>query len=353
LNGLAVRIAQSLGLHRDGDRLGISPFQSEIRRRLWWHLICREGRAGEDYGLEDTNSSSLLSTVKIPANMDDKDLYPEMKRLPVAKEGWTAMMFSLIYIDLTKTMQKLSAIAATSSPSSPPSENVRVQIMNEAKERVENWLEHCNPIIPQQRMTLFCARFQLRKLEFITKLQWILMQHSGLNTEFATEKNLIEALEILGPRLHIEDGLLKQFAWAKKAYPQYHVTLYVLWHLCVKPEGPNVDSAWETVDPSYAPELWDESNPGFGSKSAVLVALKARAVSIRDKIRAQSQGRFVRTGDRSSEQLSREGLADGEDISACSPGDMGGSELDLQGGIVEWPEWEALVQGFNFDRLEE
>lgn len=36
LTGLALRIAQSLGLHRDGSKFGLSPFDTEMRRRLWW-----------------------------------------------------------------------------------------------------------------------------------------------------------------------------------------------------------------------------------------------------------------------------------------------------------------------------
>ena len=336
-----------MGLHRNGERLGLSPFQSEIRRRFWWHLLSRDGRAGEDYGLENINSLLLVSDVSLPANVDDTDLYPEMQRLPAAKEGWTAMTFSLIYIDLVKTMQKLATVAASSSPSSPPSEEVRAQIVKKTKVRVEKWLAHCNPVIPQHRQTVFCSRFLLRKLDFITRLQWILLQHAGPHADFATEQNLIEALEILEPRLYSEDGLLKQFAWARKAYPQYHVTMYVLWHLCVKPEGPSIDKAWETVDTLFSYELWDESTMGFGSKSAVLAALKAKAVSVREKIRKLNLGGNARTSDRSSGVVSREDSSEGEGPSAYLVGDTGSDELGLDSGMDELLNWAALVQGFQ------
>ena len=341
MNGLAIRIAQSLGLHRDGERLGLSPFQSEIRRRLWWHLLSRDGRAGEDYGLQNINSLLLVSDVSLPTNLDDADLYPEMQCLPAAKEGWTAMTFSLINIDLAKSMQTLADVAASSSSSSPPSEDVRAQVIEKTELRLEKWLAHCNPVIPHHRMTLFCSRFVLRKLDFVTKLQWSLLQRADPHTDFATEKNLIEALEILKPSLYNEDGLLKQFAWIRKAYPQYHVTMYVLWHLCVKPDGPSVDKAWETVESLFSSQLWDDSTVGFGSKSAVLVALRAKAVSVRDRIRK------AKSSERSS-GLSFGGSADGEDISAHRFGDGDADEFDL-GATDEWSDWAALVQGFDFD----
>lgn len=39
MTGLAIRISQSLGLHRDGAKFGLPPFDTEMRRRLWCKLI--------------------------------------------------------------------------------------------------------------------------------------------------------------------------------------------------------------------------------------------------------------------------------------------------------------------------
>ncbi|KAF2805192.1 uncharacterized protein BDZ99DRAFT_396642 [Mytilinidion resinicola] len=343
LNGLAIRIAESLGLHRDGERLGLSPFQSEIRRRLWWHLLSRDGRSGEDYGLQNTNNLVPVSEVSLPINVDDTDLYLEMQHLPAPKEGWTTMTFSLINIGLTKSIQKLAAIAASSTSSSPPSEQVRANIIQENKVRIEKSLAHCNPVIPQQRLTITCSRFLLRKLDFVTRLQWALLQRAGTPVDFATEENLIEALAILGPRIYNEDGMLKQYTWARKAYPQYHVTMYVLWHLCVKPEGPNIGRAWEAVEPLFSQELWDESTIGFGPKSAVLVALKAKAKSVRENIQRLNPGKDARTSDSRSRPVS------GEGVSVYRFEDTGSDDFALNTDIDEWPNWEALVRGFQLD----
>ena len=42
LTGLAIRIANSLGIQRDGEQFGLDPYQTEIRRRLWWQ-VCTLG----------------------------------------------------------------------------------------------------------------------------------------------------------------------------------------------------------------------------------------------------------------------------------------------------------------------
>lgn len=39
INGITMRVAQSIGMHHEPSRLGLSPFDAEIRRRLWWHIV--------------------------------------------------------------------------------------------------------------------------------------------------------------------------------------------------------------------------------------------------------------------------------------------------------------------------
>ncbi|KAK3079905.1 hypothetical protein LTS18_003622 [Coniosporium uncinatum] len=104
LNGLAIRVAQSFGLHRDGVRLGLSPFQCEIWRRLWWHLLSRDGRAGENYGLENTNSLLLTSDVGLPINIDDADLRPKTQHLSSPKEGWALCLGTWAMVRLHSMM---------------------------------------------------------------------------------------------------------------------------------------------------------------------------------------------------------------------------------------------------------
>ncbi|KAK0757775.1 hypothetical protein N5P37_009791 [Trichoderma harzianum] len=350
LNGLTIRIAQSLGLHRDGLRLGLPPFQSEMRRRLWWHLLSRDSRSGEDYGLENTSGQLLGSNVSLPLNVDDVDLSPDMKELPKPKNSWTAMTFSLINIELAKSIHKLADIAATSSLSSPPTEDIRIKVIDDLSASIEGYLQNCNPVIPQHRMTLLCSRFLVRKLNFTTRLQWSFLRRTMKSDEFATEENLVEALELLEPRLFNDDGLLKQFSWARRAYPQYHITMYVLWHLCVKPEGPSVDRAWRALDIHFSEVLCDKSTIGFGSKSAVLTALKAKALSIRAKHRGTNPRENRANTEGSSALTLHEGVSENNGLPSFLFGNIVGAdslEFDIDKG--EWLDWTTLPRGSQGD----
>jgi hypothetical protein len=371
-------MAQSLGLHCDGERLGLPPFESEIRRRLWWYFVSKDGRAGEDYGLESTGTGSLLSMmsseVREPLNVDDASLYPEMEKLPAAKHGWTEMTFPLINIDLSRVMQQLAAAAASaslSSSSSPPSEEARQEIMRRARRQIENRLQGCNPVIPKHLLTISCAHHLLRKLDFTSRLQWILLRPPGSSTphdDLVTEENLNEALEILGPRLVPENDLTSRFTWARRAYPQYHIVLYILWYLYTKPNDPHAERAWAAVDTIFAREIEDETRPqahGAGFKSAVLVALKAKALAAREATTQQRphhhhhhhhhhsnsqpgndesrpRGPFVSLLDQGRWTVRYDGQGG---VRHDMPGVDGGDDDDGN----QWPDWTTLVQSFQPD----
>jgi hypothetical protein len=43
-------VAQRQGVHRDGQRLGLTPFEIEMRGRLWWHIFILDMLCSDDPG---------------------------------------------------------------------------------------------------------------------------------------------------------------------------------------------------------------------------------------------------------------------------------------------------------------
>lgn len=288
-----------------------------------------------------------MCDVGVPLNVEDADIYPDMAELPPARKGWTIMTFSLVNVDIAKSMHRLAAIATSSTPSNPPREDVRAQIISELKVRVDERLALCNPVIPRQRITLLIARFIVRKVDLVSRQQWQLLRCPEARESFATEDNLVEALETLELGLMTtSDELLRPYLWSTKAYPQYHMTLYILWHLCVKPEGPSVERAWQAVEASFIGEMGDGISSGLGPKAVVLTALKAKAESIREKIRNANMGADARGSNGDAPPAAKEGA--GAPLiyphGVVSVGD--GMDFNMDGGC---PPWEALIQEFNFD----
>ncbi|KAK2000868.1 fungal-specific transcription factor domain-containing protein, partial [Colletotrichum falcatum] len=93
--GTLVRIAQRMGLHRDGARLGLSPFDTEIRRRIWWQIIILETKCAILAGFCDTLLPPNWDT-KMPSNVNDADLLPGSLEPVKSREGATEMAFCLM-----------------------------------------------------------------------------------------------------------------------------------------------------------------------------------------------------------------------------------------------------------------
>ncbi|OLN97826.1 putative transcriptional regulatory protein C139.03-like protein 2, partial [Colletotrichum chlorophyti] len=370
LNGLAIRAAQSIGLHRDGTKLGLSPFESEIRRRLWWHLIARDGRSSEDYGIQTTTSFNPRVGVQFPSNLEDSDIYPEMKELPPPRPGWTPMTMGLINIQFARAWHRL-AMLASSWHENPTPESVRAQIIEETSSYAEGFLQHCNPVIPQQRQTLFVSRFLIRKMDIVTRQQWHNLEHPDAETRlsFATEKNLQQVLSVLDDgRKMATDELLRPYRWTVRAYPQYHMLLYVLWHLCAKPQGPSVERAWKSVDETFA----TIGNAGGGftppAKMTILDGLRAKALTVRQELRQHNVGGPGGDGGDGEEAWKADNSA-AEKESYPTPGgtddrseaeghgnaldSMEGTDgMDWTGVMQDFPDWATLMAEFQVDGLD-
>ncbi|KAM0323731.1 hypothetical protein ACHAQA_008668 [Verticillium albo-atrum] len=346
LAGLVIRAAQSIGLHRDGKLLGLSPFESEIRRRLWWYLVCRDGRAAEDYGLESTRPiiAGPASDIDVPLNVHDSDIYPEMEKLPPARPGWTLMTLSCVGISIALAWQDSAQRVAASG--GQPEEWLHSELLRDLKARTESYLSRCNPVIPLQRLTMHIASFIFRKLELVTRQQIQVQAQPDEREAFATEENLAEALEILeAGAAMITDDRLKPWRWSMRLYPQHHMLLYVLWHLCVRPEGANRDRIWDTVEAVFMnTEFMDAGSVGrggLGSRWEILSALKAKALAIRaDRAAARAAGEaeapvlVVPSGS---------GAADAAGI-APDPADV-----DWMDEMQIMPDWTTLMKDFQMD----
>lgn len=336
LNGLAIRAAESLGLHRDGKKLNLPPFESEIRRRVWWHLVARDGRAAEDHGLNNTYSAALMSGVDLPLNLEDSDLYPDMKELPPPRPGWTRMTLALVNLDVARACGHLLQSTPVTGTSR---EEFRAQVVGEAKEKMADVINRCNYVIPQQRMTIKVARFILRKLDLVSR-QREMMNNPG---ELATEENLLEALSILEEAESMwADELLRPFGWSMRAYPQFHMMLYILWYLCVRPQQPSAARALIAVENHLEKTRKTDVCATNESKWMVLATLKSKATSI-----MQSS-----TGEASSGTegacLIPQVVDDGMALIGWKMGmeTSGGQEFDGPQGMLDW---RTLLEDFQLD----
>lgn len=101
LLGLAFRIAQQLGVHRDGTNFNLTPWQIESRRRLWHHMVLLDTWALENHGL-DTIFREGVSDTALPQNSDDAawDTSEFSATCPKPQNKPTDMTFALVQYEL-------------------------------------------------------------------------------------------------------------------------------------------------------------------------------------------------------------------------------------------------------------
>lgn len=108
LTGIAVRIAERIGLHRDGGGMGLKPFDVEVRRRVFWQLLPLDGLSGQICGTGIAMDAKNWDT-KQPLNVNDTDIWPGMEEPPAVREGATDMIFCLARTEIGRFHQKTFA----------------------------------------------------------------------------------------------------------------------------------------------------------------------------------------------------------------------------------------------------
>ncbi|EWG41036.1 hypothetical protein FVEG_03225 [Fusarium verticillioides 7600] len=328
MNGLALRAAQSIGLHRDGSKLGLSPFESEMRRRIWWYFQERDGRGAEDYGLQNPTATTVHG-VELPRNLHDSDLSPGMKELPPSRPDWTRMTLQLCCNQSSQAWAHLFHMSC--SADGIPDEGVRRRVIKDAVDKVEGILQRCNPVIPEQRMTIRTARLILCKVDVVSRRQWQILRSPDDQPPMATEAELTEAVELLElSNLMWQDDDLVAYQWLARSYPQYHIMLFILRHLCVCPRGELAKRAFAAVELQHENFKSREDKPLNGLKWTVLTTLRERAFLLMQQVERESGGVQWNEGQRMEMQGTN-----GQAVQS-------GSEVAV-------PDWNMILEEFPLD----
>ncbi|KAE9363192.1 hypothetical protein N431DRAFT_490081 [Stipitochalara longipes BDJ] len=348
LLGVAIRTAQSIGLHRDPSNFSVSPFEAEMRRRLWWHLVSLDARTGEDHGFTVT-LCDLNTDTRLPLAVDDNALNPAMTELPLApKNVCTEMTFRVLTFMTSRTMYQWNCLL--NNPGTVPSEATRRQLFSELEAQIEAHIACCNPVIPAQRMTMTIPRLIVRRMEFNSRQQWLLLMAknkdpevplSYLSNTVTDDETIAEACTIIEMSVDIQnDELLYNFRWCLEMHPQHSPLLYLLWYLCVRPEAPNATRAWAAIEAAFAIEADRLQRQEVtvvagcsGSKWRVLEALREKAMRLRDAGRCETDEQ-TRVGDSV--------FGSGEMLPATD----GAFADDSMGWDTGFVDWTSLMEDF-------
>ncbi|KAL8667811.1 MAG: hypothetical protein Q9202_000276 [Teloschistes flavicans] len=261
LTSLAIRIAHALNLHRDDTSTSLSPFETEMRRRLWWQIIILDGRAAEDRGSDPMISELSYSTL-MPSNVNDEDLDSENPRPVVSREGYTEMTFCLMCHEVAVTIRQLNyvppGLAGGSAADALPTTEEKEILVAECHRRLESrYLRYCDTSMPLSWATSMVTRMIMARMWLCVHrpLQRQDGDQSPRNQD--REKMLLTATEVIEHARTLEtEKCAEKWRWFFRTWHQWYALALALAELTVQTQGPAVDRAWAAVDSVF--ESWAE-----------------------------------------------------------------------------------------------
>ena len=256
-------IAHSLNVHKDGYSIGLSPFETELRRRLWWHLVILQVRTSENYSCELFSPDGR--TVQLPANINDRQMDPSSREPFKDREGATEMTASLL---------RYEAIVMVAEATQDDNSSSRVEGIKEAfaekisrfEDKLNNkYLAYARAHPEDERSRLIIALGTIA----ILKMCWVwgfrLMCQKGQTPQLTPSlSNLSDELFITATRmleqqilLNSEPGL-KDLYWILRNIKPWDGAAILLSQIKVRLQNDHVNTPYEEL-PQIIKDAWEVS----------------------------------------------------------------------------------------------
>jgi hypothetical protein len=268
LSGVAVRLARKMGLHRDGTALNLLPFETEMRRRLWWHIVQVDFHIADLLGTKP--SMDLFShDVKMPLNVEDEDLVPDMTDPPPERNGITSAVICLLRCEIIEFLRKFSSSfprdvrweILTTADITPAKKN---SMISQVEDHLETkYLRYCDPSNPLHNFTSIMVRSSIAKMKLLAHNPRRFVNpganapQSEQDIVFANATKLLEYATLIRSNPN-----LKKYTWQNGTGFLCSTFLYTLIEARHRRIGPEADRLWQLIGVvlSTYPQIYEEPN---------------------------------------------------------------------------------------------
>ncbi|KAL2437108.1 Aurofusarin cluster transcription factor aurR2 [Exophiala dermatitidis] len=261
LTGVALRIAEAIGLRQNATLLALAPFEAEIWRRTWSCLKMHDNRAAEMCGLPtfqplngDIHMTGTLT------NTDDADIYPGMPAPPSDSSKPTDMVFCAVQSEFFAFAGRMAAINRkacgpnfvadifATKESVMPNDDAIQELENHIETK---YLRYCEPSDPLHLTTVLFARYSLNVCRFMARhpRKWksrLQVPESERKYVWNVSLKLLEQFDMIQSSPHI-----RQFSWNFAYYLKWSAFVHVLDTLRVEPLVVDSSKAWRLVETTF------------------------------------------------------------------------------------------------------
>ena len=283
-----MRIAQAIGLHHDNTSSSLSPFEREMRRRLWWQICVLDSHGAQDRASDPVISADSFNT-PLPLHINDDDLRIDSAEEVKEREGFTDMTFCLVCHEVFDTERQLNyaPMRELGQPQGGSQEHwsQRIDKVTNVQRRIEErYLRHLNLAHPFHWATRMVA-------DVVISMMWLLVYRPLQRRSDSTSSSRVAdpgilrlSVEVLerGYQIHT-DPATSSFRWLAQTYVQWHALAVTTAELCVKTEGPVVERAWAVLEPIFKEAAHHVADSDKGMLWRPIKKLMNRAQGVRRK----------------------------------------------------------------------
>lgn len=202
MTGLAIRLAQGMGIDRDGELFNLAPVEVELRRRIWHQVSLLDLRASEARGVYPMY---LIYDTKLPLNINDSDIGIETKTMPVSRVGLTDMTVALLRLEVCVTTRRLHKTTSVAE---------KEKVIEEFERYMETtYIQYCINAGPVQRLCANLGRLVVKRMILMIFKRELNLPQSTREKLFFISIDIIDISNQLR-----KDEYARKYGWLVKTY---------------------------------------------------------------------------------------------------------------------------------------
>lgn len=265
MTGLAIRMAQALGLHRDGSHFPhLTPFEVEVRRRVWWAICSLDLRASEDQGTDITIARSSYDT-RLPRNINDADIDVDTKETPPERPGISDSTVAILMYKINDISRRM-----VTPGTALEEQDALLKDMSEIFDRgYSQYTTEPRDMVAWVGST--SLRLVVAKMTLLVYLPILFASPADRFSDETRNKLLVAAIEVAeyNHALNSEEGC-RQWHWIYQTYTHWYAIVYLIIEIIRRPLSPVVERAWLALRSRWL----IPANPKLNSSSQVWVPLR-------------------------------------------------------------------------------
>ena len=277
LVGMAIRLAECMGLHRDPDDIyGLTAVECHVRRIVWFQLCFLDFRTCEGQGPRPGIKREDYDT-RFPLNINDSDLLGMKPR--EAKDKFTDITVSRIRFECTEMQRVIWQ------------DRIRIERKKISMTHVLSKVESFRKAMEAKYAHIFDLSVPIQKyaklvMTLMIQRMYVMILHRYVNNAANRVPERLSNLTVVSGLQSVEAAIametlpeLSKWNWYGGAYQQWHIAFLLLTLIDHASETGYGERIWKVIDYVFEP---DQSWSATTKTRTIVTAIRDRTTVYRD-----------------------------------------------------------------------